>query len=72
MNFIYNVPYLSEINPIENVFSILRNELNRHPNETYNEIITTISNFRKTIKEETLPNIFNHSIKFLTKLLKHE
>ena len=34
INVVYNAPYHSEFNPIENLFSLLRNKLNR--NETKN------------------------------------
>ena len=32
MHIIFNAPYHSEFNPIENVFSILRNKINRNQN----------------------------------------
>lgn len=38
MKLVYNTPYHSETNPIENVFSMLRNNLNRNANETELEL----------------------------------
>ena len=37
MHIIFNAPYHSECNPIENVFSILRNKINRSQNKTYTQ-----------------------------------
>ena len=45
MHIIFNAPYHSEFNPIEYVFSILRNEINRNPNDTIEKIKLTIDNF---------------------------
>ena len=33
LHILYNVPYHSETNPIERVFSVLKNEINRNENE---------------------------------------
>ena len=61
LHVLYNVPYHSETNPIERVFSVLKNEINRNPNDTIEDIIKTILNVKNTITETTLMNIFNHS-----------
>jgi len=45
MHFILNSPYYSEFNPIEYVFSILRNEINRNPNDSKDKIEETIKKF---------------------------
>ena len=61
MHVIYNVPYHSETNPIENVFSCLKNQINRTVNDTYNDIVKAVKNFRLSFNPEKLSNIFNHS-----------
>ena len=38
LNIVYNAPYHSESNPIENVFSIYRNKINRKDNSTIEKI----------------------------------
>ena len=38
MNIVNNTPYHSKTNPIENIFSMLRNYLNRNKNETKLEL----------------------------------
>ena len=70
MHIIFNAPYHSECNPIENVFSILRNKINRSQNKTYEDIINILRDFRTEIKEETLNNICNSSMKKLNDFLK--
>ena len=70
MHIIFNAPYHSECNPIENVFSILRNKINRSLNKTYEDIINILRDFRTEIKEETLNNICNSSMKKLNNFLK--
>ena len=70
MHIIFNAPYHSEFNPIEYVFSILRNEINRNPNDSIEKIILTVENFITTIKGETLSNIFNNCIKKINNFLK--
>lgn len=61
LHVLYNVPYHSETNPIERVFSILKNEINRKPNNTIENIIETILYVKNTITETTLMNLFRHS-----------
>jgi len=63
LHILYNVPYHSETNPIERVFSILKNEINRNPNDSIEDIIKSILNVKNTITESTLTNIYNHSFK---------
>ena len=70
MHIIFNAPYHSECNPIENVFSILRNKINRSQNKTYEDIINILRDFRTEIKKETLNNICNSSMKKLNDFLK--
>ena len=61
MNVLYNVPYHSETNPIENVFSCLKNQINRSVNDSYENIIKILKDFRTSFNPEKLTNIFNHS-----------
>lgn len=63
LNIIYNAPYQSKYNPIEYVFSLLRKQIEKKSNKTYNELINIINNFNKNIKESTMTNIFNHVMK---------
>ena len=63
LHILYNVPYHSETNPIERVFSVLKNEINRNPNDSIEDIIKSILNVKNTITESTLTNIYNHSFK---------
>ena len=70
-HIIFNAPYHSELkNLIENVFSILRNKINRNPNNTYEDIIKILREFRLEIKSETLNNIFNSCFKKITNFIK--
>jgi hypothetical protein len=70
IHIVYNAPYQSKFNPIEMVFSLLRKKLNKQVVKSKEEIDETIKLFQKEIKEETLTNIFNHSIKLLKEYLK--
>ena len=70
MKIVYNAPYHSETNPIENIFSMLRNNLNRNYNETEEELKTSIENFIKIDNKEKFINIFNHSCKMIEEFIK--
>ena len=63
LNIIYNAPYQSKYNPIEYVFSLLRKQIQKYSNKSYNELINIINNFNKNITESKLTNIFNHVMK---------
>lgn len=58
-NVIYNIPYHSELNPIEYIFSLLRKELLINENNTFQNIIKIIVNFKKNINIDITNNIFN-------------
>jgi transposase len=62
---VYNAPYHSETNPIENVFLMFRNKINRKNNNTIEMIKTITNEFIKEKNEEKLKNIFNHSVKMI-------
>jgi len=70
MNLVYNAPYHSETNPIENIFSMLRNNLNRNENETELELKNSIDNFIKTENKDKFKNIFNHSCDMINEFIK--
>ena len=65
LNVVYNAPYLSKFNPIENVFSLLRKHIQKGINNTKKDIINIINNFRKNINSDHLRNIFNHCFTLL-------
>ena len=64
-NVIYNIPYHSELNPIEYIFSLLRKELLNNCNSTYQDIINTIVNFIKKFNSTYSYNIFNKCFNIL-------
>jgi transposase len=64
INVLYNVPYHSETNPIETIFSILKNKINRCVNDTREDIIKILVEFKKTYKK-SLNKIYNNSGCFL-------
>ena len=68
MHLIYNVPYHSETNPIETVFSVLKNKINRSINNSYADVIKIIVEFKKEFKEK-LSNIYRNSFKLYSQIL---
>ena len=62
-NIIYDAPYQSKYNPIEYVFTLLRKQIQKYSNKSYNQLINIINNINKNITESKLKNIFNHVIK---------
>jgi transposase len=70
MNMVYNAPYHSETNPIENIFSMFRNYLNRNPNKSELELKESIENFIKIDNKEKFKNIFNHSCNMINEFIK--
>ena len=68
MHLIYNFPYHSETNPIETVFSVLKNKINRNVNNSYEDIIKIIVEFKKEFKEK-LNNIYRNSFKLYSQIL---
>lgn len=73
MKMVYNAPYHSETNPIENIFSMFRNYLNRNKNGTEEELLNSINEFKKIDNKEKYKNIFNHSCNLIEEfILKNE
>jgi transposase len=66
-NVIYNIPYHSELNPIEYIFSLLRKDLLNNDNSTYEQIIETIINFIKNFNKKYSYNIFNKCFNLILK-----
>jgi len=62
-NVVYNIPYHSELNPIEYVFSLLRKKLLSNINNSFDSIIQTIVDFKKSINENIVHNIFEKCFK---------
>jgi len=58
---LYNVPYNSDKNPVEYVFSLLRKVLERSVFKTIEDLTEIVNNFKKNILNSTLNNIFNHA-----------
>ena len=69
MHIIFNTPYHSEFNPIEYVFSMLRNYLNRNLNKTYDNLIIALENFKEKNHEIEFTNIFKNCIKLMNKFV---
>ena len=58
-NIIYNIPYHSHLNHIEYVFSLLRKKLLNNNITSFNDIVNTLMEFKKTINKNHIINIFN-------------
>ena len=70
MNMVYNAPYHSETNPIENIFSMFRNYLNRNITVTKSNLILSIDNFIKIDNKEKFNNIFKHSCNMIKSFIE--
>ena len=66
-NVIYNIPYHSELNPIEYIFSLLRKELLNNDNSSYSCIINIIINFMKNFNKKYSFNIFKKCFDIIKK-----
>lgn len=66
---IYNVPYHSEYNPIEYIFSLLRKDLQQKDNTTESKIIKIINEFKINITQKTINNIFNKTSEMINKCI---
>ena len=60
----------SETNPIENIFSMFRNYLNKQPNKSESELKQSIENFIQIDNKEKFKNIFNHSCNVIDIFIK--
>ena len=58
---LYNVPYNSDKNPVEYVFSLLRKVLERSIFKTIEELTNIVNDFKNKLSSTTLNNIFKHA-----------
>ena len=64
INLIYNAPYMPEFNPIERVFSVIKNDISKKDNTSLSKIkYNTIDAFDK-ITDTHLTNFYKKSLKF--------
>ena len=63
LKIIYNIPYCSQFNPIEYIFSLLRKKLLNEEINNKEDIIKIILNFKKEINKNHVINIFNKCMK---------
>ena len=71
INVVYNAPYHSETNPIENVFSIFRNKLNRNETKNLDNIIKVTTDFALENNENKFKNIFEKSVLNIEEFIKN-
>ena len=62
--------YHSEFNPIENVFSLFRNKLNRNETKNIDNIVKITEDFILENHENKLKNIFDNSVKMIDSFIK--
>ena len=70
LKIVYNAPYHSEFNPIENVFSLFRNKLNRNETKNIEQIVKVTTDFILENNETKLKNIFKNSVELIDKFIK--
>lgn len=61
IHVLYNVPYNSDKNPVEYVFSLLRKVLERSTFKTIEDLTSIVNNFKNNLSSIKLNNIFNHA-----------
>lgn len=67
MKVTYNIPYCSDLNPIEYIFSLLRKKLLDEDVSDRNDIIKILIKFKKEINKQHVKNIFNKCINSMQK-----
>jgi len=65
INILYNIPYCPEFNPIENVNSMIRNEVRYNKNETFDDIKKVLQDFKNKVHKKEFQNIYNSTFKRL-------
>ena len=70
IDVVYNIPYFSKYNPIENVNSMIRNLLQRNENSNIENIRNIVENFKQSDNVQKFKNIFNHVLKELKNVIK--
>jgi len=59
LNVLYNNPYNPQTNPIEMIFSPVKNNIKSNKTSTISSIRKSIDTYIKNVKEETLTKMFN-------------
>jgi transposase len=65
INIIYNIPYCPQFNPIENVNSMIRKEVQYAKNSTFDDIQTIINDFKNKNNKKIFQNIYRSTFKRL-------
>jgi transposase len=65
INIIYNIPYCSEFNPIENVNSMIRKEALYNKNKTIMDIENVLIEFKKKDHKKEFQHIYNSAFRRL-------
>lgn len=65
INVLYNIPYCPEFNPIENVNSMIRNEVRYNKNATFNDIENVLEIFKNKNHKKEFQNIYSSTFKRL-------
>lgn len=65
INVLYNIPYCPEFNPIENVNSMIRNDVRYNKNSTFDDIKNVLEIFRNKDHKKEFQNIYKSTFKRL-------
>jgi len=65
INVIYNIPYSPEFNPIENVNSMIRNNVIYNKNKTIQDIENVLQSFTNKNHKKEFQNIYNSTFRRL-------
>ena len=65
VKYIFNVSYCPEYNPIEFIFSKVKQNIKKYVNSTLSELKNNIISAYSTINNSDLNNSFNHSFNLL-------
>jgi transposase len=70
MKVLYNVPYHSDKNPIEYIFSMLRKTIQRETFSTLEDLESIVNCFCFMIESEKIKNCFNHAFSLFSKTIE--
>ena len=70
MKVLYNVPYHSDKNPIEYIFSMLRKTIQRETFSTLEDLESIVSCFCFMIESKKIKNCFNHAFSLFSKTIE--
>jgi transposase len=65
INVLYNIPYCPEFNPIENVNSMIRNNVRYNKNAIFDDIKNILQEFKNKDHKKEFQNIYNNTFKRL-------